>query len=177
MYRLNELLRSDRKLYHSGDLAILWGIRNKNTLYTTIKRYRQKGILIPVYKGLYSTLPLAQIDPLLLGVAIFHDFVYLSTESVLADSGIIFQAVYSYTFIAGQSRKVTIAGKTYLFRKMKNEYLYNPAGIYQEKGLSRATTERAIADMLYFEGRYHFDNPGKVDWQKVEEIKKEVGYA
>jgi len=44
MYRINELIKLDRKIFHSNDLAIAWGISNKNTLYTTIKRYVQKGI-------------------------------------------------------------------------------------------------------------------------------------
>ncbi len=84
MYRINELIKLDRRLYHTNDLAILWGVSNKNTLYTTIKRYVQKEILIPVYKGLCSTIPLSQLNPLEMGVAIVHKYAYLSTESVLA---------------------------------------------------------------------------------------------
>ena len=56
MYRISELIKLDHKIYHSNDLAILWGITNKNTLYTTIKRYVQKGVLTPIDRGLYSTI-------------------------------------------------------------------------------------------------------------------------
>jgi len=99
MYRISELIKVDRKIYHTNDLALLWDITNKNTLYTTIKRYVQKGVLIPIYKGLYSTVPLSQLDPLELGKAIIHRYTYLSTESVLATAGVISQVTYAYTRI------------------------------------------------------------------------------
>jgi hypothetical protein len=47
----------DRKIYHTGDLAVLWDISNKNTLHTTISRYIRKGILFPIYKAVYATIP------------------------------------------------------------------------------------------------------------------------
>ena len=63
MYRISELLQLDRKLYHTNDLAVLWGIANKHTLYMTITRYMDKGILFPIYKGLYSTIPCRFLRP------------------------------------------------------------------------------------------------------------------
>lgn len=176
MYRISGLIQLDRKIYHSNDLAILWNISNKNTLYTTIKRYVQKGILIPIYKGLYSTVPLSQLNPLELGKAIIHRYTYLSTESVLAQAGIIAQTTYAYTFVSSLSKKVTVGSFSYRFRKLKDEYLYNPAGIINQNGIFVATTERAVADLLYFDPRYHFDFPENVDFEKVKRIQKEVGY-
>jgi predicted transcriptional regulator of viral defense system len=176
MYRINELIKLDRKLYHSNDLAILWGISSKNTLYTAIKRYVQKGVLIPVYKGLYSTIPISQLNPLELGVAIVHKYTYLSTESVLAQAGIISQNPYGYTFVSSLSKKVTTSGISFLYRKIKDEYLNNPSGLTNQNGLFVASTERAVADMLYFNPRYNLDIPGSVDWEKVKTIQKEVGY-
>ena len=105
---MRELIQLDRKIFHTGDLAVLWDIYSKNTLYTTIKRYVKKGILIPVYKGLYSTVPLSRLDPLELGKAIIHRFTYLSTESVLSQAGIIFQATYAYTFVSDLPKKITV---------------------------------------------------------------------
>lgn len=176
MYRMRELIQLDRKVYHTGDLAILWGISNKNTLYTTIKRYVQKGLLIPIYKGLYSTVPLPQLSPLELGKAIIHKFTYLTTESVLAQAGVISQATYAYTFVADQSKKVTIGSVSFLFRQLKDEYLYNPAGVIVQNGNYSATLDRAVADMLYFNPRYHFDIADRIDFEKVKLIQEEVGY-
>ena len=176
MYRINELLQIDRKIFHTGDLAVLWDIANKNTLYTAIKRYVGQGLLIPIYKGLYATLPPAQLDPLELGKAIIHRYTYLTTESVLAQAGVIFQAVYAYTFVSDLNKKVTLGSTSFLFRKLKQAYLNNPAGVRQQNGSFVASPERAAADMLYFNPRYHFDAPESLDFEKIKMIQKEVGY-
>jgi hypothetical protein len=176
MYRLTELIKSERKIYHSNDLAILWDISNKNTLYTTIKRYVKKGVLVPIYKGLYSTVPIEQLDPLELGKAVVHRYTYLTTETVLAQEGIITQTTYAYTFVSSQSKKVSVGKWTFLFRKLKDEYLYNPTDIVRKNGNFIATTERAVADMLYFNPKYFFDFADKIDFEKVAEIQKEIGY-
>ncbi len=176
MYRINELIKLDRRLCHTNDLAILWKTANRNTLYTTIKRYVQKGVLVPIFKGLYATVPLADLDPVELGKAIIHRYTYLSTESVLAQAGVIAQAVYAYTFVCDISKKVAIDSLPFLFRQLKAEYLNNPAGIVNQKGVFVATPERAAADMLYFNPRYHFDVPSGLVFDKVKAIQKEVGY-
>jgi hypothetical protein len=176
MYRLNELIKSDRNVYHSNDLAILWGISNKNTLYTTIKRYVQKGTLIPIYKGLYATVPITELDPLELGRAVIHRYTYLTTESVLAQDGIISQATYAYTFVSSLSRKIAVGDFSFVFRKLKDEFLFNPTGITNKNGNFVATTERAVADMLYFNPKYHFDFSESIDFKKVKQMQKEIGY-
>lgn len=176
MYRISELIRVDRQIYHSNDLALLWGIQNKNTLYTTIKRYVQKGVLIPIYKGLYSTVPLSQLDPLELGKAIIHRYTYLSTESVLAPAGVISPLTYAYTFVSDQPKKVAIGARFFIFRKLKDDYLYNPTGIENRNGIFVATLERAVADMLYFNPKYHFDLQDSIDFKMVKAIQQAVGY-
>ena len=176
MYRISELIRLDRKIYHSNDLAILWGITNRNTLYTTVKRYVQKGVLIPIYKGLYSTVPLTQLNPLELGKAIIHRYTYLSTESVLVQAGAIAQILYVHTYVSDQSKRASVGSTSFLFRKLKDEYLYNPTGVMNQNGIFIATTERAAADMLYFNPKYHFDIPENIDFERVQSIQKEVGY-
>jgi predicted transcriptional regulator of viral defense system len=173
---MSKLLQLDRKIYHTGDLAVLWNISNKNTLYTTISRYVQKGILFPIYKGLYSTVPLPLLNPLELGKAIIHRYTYLSTESVLVQAGVIFQTTYAYTFISDLPKKVTVGSMSFLFRKLKQEYLNNPAGVLNQNGIFTATAERAVADMLYFNPRYHFDASESIDFEKVKLIQKKVGY-
>ena len=184
MYKLNDhnsdkkgvLLRQERKLFHANDLALLWGITNKNTLYTTIKRYKQGGVLIPIHKGFYSVVPLAEIDPIVLGVSCLHNFAYLSAETVLAREGIITQTIPAVTLVSGVSKKFELAGNYYLVRKMKEEFLHNDLGIVQKNGYHEASVERAVADLLYFNPRYHFDNKELVDWEKVNHIQKEVGF-
>jgi hypothetical protein len=176
MYKLKKLIRSDRYIYHTNDLAILWNITNKNTLYTTIKRYVQKGVLIPIYKGLYSTVPVSELDPLALGRAFIHRYTYLTTESVLAHAGIISQPTYAYTFVSSLSKKMSVGSFSFLFRKLKDKYLFNSTGIINNDSNFIATTERAVADMIYFNPKYHFDFVESIDFEKVQQIQKEIGY-
>jgi hypothetical protein len=176
MYRIRELIQLDRKLYHTNDLAILWGIANKNTLYKTISRYIDKSILFPVYKGLYSTVPIDLLNPIQLGRAIIHRFAYLTTESVLAGAGIISQRIYDYTFASDQSKRLTVGHWTFRYRKLKDIYLHNPSGISEQSGDFVATVERAVADLLYFNPRYHFDVREAIDFEAVRAVQKEIGY-
>lgn len=39
-----------------------------------------------------------------------------------------------------------------------------------------ARLERAVADMMYFNPHYHFDNRKIINWKKVKEIQKAIGY-
>lgn len=174
--KLDLLLKSGQKLFHTQDLSLLWKMTNRNTLYTAIKRLVKKGVLITVRKGLYSVLPVSEIDKIRLGPALIHRYCYLSTETVLAEEGIIFQKVYPITFVSAVSEKIEIADSTYLFRKLKEKCLFSFEGINKEGELFIAEKARAVADILYFNPSYHFDNRLDIDWDRVKEIRKKVGY-
>src|SRR3989338_5838777 len=117
MYRINVLLKQKRKLFHTRDLALLWGNPKPNTLYTTIKRYVQKGILIPIHKGFYSVLPLSKINSMALGISYIHNYAYLSCESILIAKGIIFQQSEYITLVSNVSKKFNIGGNSYWVRR------------------------------------------------------------
>lgn len=171
------LLQSKQTLFHTRDLATLWNINNSNTLYTTISRFIRNHTLFPVQKGLYSTLPVEKADPIELGIFLLHRFAYISTETVLVRAGIIHQAVYRYTFVSNIAKSFSYLSHAYVTRKMAETYLHNPAGIVLgDHNVFIASSERAVADLLYFQPRYHFDASGAVDWKRVHNIQKEVGY-
>lgn len=176
MYRIDTLLKQDKKLFHTNDLALLWKIKIPNTLYTTIKRYVQKGILIRIHKGFYSIFPIEKLDPVEVGIGYLHTFAYLSTESVLVENGIIFQVSDYITLVSSVSKKFTVGSYSYLVRKMKDEFLYQTMGLTQKHGIQAASLERAVADMLYFNSNFHFDNRHAINWEKVLEIQKEAFY-
>lgn len=166
--RIALLSRTNETIFHLDDLANLWQIQDKNTLRVTLVRYVKTGLLFQIYRGFYSLSPLEKIDPLLLGSRAIHDFCYLSTESVLFESGYISQPPSYYTFIGKKSLKFTIGPYHYSCRQLDEKYLYNPEGVFIENGIQKATPKRAIADMLYFNPRHHFDkkikyaNPGRL---------------
>ena len=173
--KLKLLWEDGRKLYHTQDLAVLWGIQNPNTLYPTIGRYVQRGFLKSIYKGFYSTVPIKQIDPVLLGLVALRNYGYLSMETVLAENGIIFQDIKYITLISSFSKRIKIENHNFLVRKMKEDFLYNETDIIFSENGARASAERAIADMLYFNPNYYFDTKD-INWQKVKEIQQKIGY-
>lgn len=167
MYKINPptrvnkqdlLLKSGCRLFHTQDLAVLWGVHNRNTLYTTIKRYVQNGILIKIIKGLYSTVPLSHIDKYALGSALIHKFCYVSCETILAQEGVINQDIIPITFVSSVSQRIEINGTEYVYRRLKPEILFDPIGVEKRDGYFTASRRRAISDMLYFNPKYYFDN-------------------
>jgi predicted transcriptional regulator of viral defense system len=174
--RFKKLAEMGEVLFHAGDLANLWQIKDKNTLYTTLKRYAQKGLLHRIHKGFYSLKRIEDIDPILLGVRFLNGFAYLSTETVLARHGIIFQNPSSITLIGSKSEKFSLGGNFYIVRQLSDKYLFNFAGINSEDGYYLAEPERAVADLLYFNPDHYLDGEDLVDWAKVYRIQKEVGY-
>ncbi len=168
------LARMDEKLFHTSDLANLWLIKNKNTLYTTLKRYCSAGLLYRLFKGLYSLLPPDNLDPILLGTKILHTYCYLSAESILYREGYVSKRPGSFTFISSKSDTFKVGDCLYKSRKANNRFLFNPVGINNMDGIRVASVERAIADMLYFMPKFHFDRP--IDWTKIREIQKTIGY-
>lgn len=168
------LSRLNEKIFHVRDLQTLWVIKDQNTLHTTLKRYVQAELLYRVYRGLYSLLPPHELDPLILGAKALHEYCYLSTETVLFRDGYISQKPQRITYISSQSRKFSIGQNLFTSRRLIPQFLMNPLGIQNVKGIIIASPLRAIADILYYNPRFHFDAP--VDWKKVKKLQTALGY-
>ncbi len=177
MYIINKhkaLLSQERKIFHTADLALLWGIENGNTLRTTISRYLKSGVLISLQKGLYSTVDPGRLDPVELGRAMIHSTSYLSCESVLFLQGVIHQALGVMTFVGEKSRHFTLPGHNLQVkvRQLAPRFLYNPIGVNN----GRADTERSVADLLYYNPRYHLDSPDQIDQDRLLHYQQLLGY-
>ena len=175
--RFADLAKLGEILFHADDLANLWGIANKNTLHVTLKRYVDQGLFFRIYKGFYSLKPLSQIDPLLLGKKALHGYAYVSTETILAENGIIGQSLNAVTLVSSHTKHFSIGTNRYFSRTLADKFLYQTSGILtKENGLRTATVERAVADMLYFNPHVHLDGAHLIDWEKVTALQKELGY-
>lgn len=168
------LAATEQPLFHATDLAVLLNIRNPNTLRVTLHRFAHAGVLHRIQRGLYSLIPPENIDPLLLASTCLHRYAYLTTESVLRDEGYILQSMDAITFASSVSRRFEILGHLVVSRRLHARFLHNQEGMLQAAGVLRATPERAIADMLYFDPWYHFDRP--VDWTRIRALQKNIGY-
>lgn len=177
MDKYNALLKQNKKTFHAPDLALLWDITNKNTLKRTLKRFVDRGVLKRIHKGFYSTTDISNIDPYDLGFSYLNTYSYVSLETILAREGIIFQEIKYITFVSSKSSKFNVGGVKYSSRQLKDKFLINTAGIKKVGNHFEATIERAVADILYYNSKYHFDNDTAIDFNKVKEIQKEVGYV
>ena len=176
LQRFAQLAKLGAIVFHIGDLAVLWQIKDRNTLHTTLKRYVQQGLLVRIYRGLYSLKPIEQIDPFLLGVKALHKYAYISAETILAQAGIIQQIIRQITLVSSQSKRFSIGGNHYYSRKLADQFLYNPIGINEGYGVKKATMERAAADLLYFNPYANFDAEKFINWRKIKYIQKQIGY-
>lgn len=172
--RIAILLQQGQKIFHLKDLANLWLINNPNTLRTTLKRYCRQGLLYRIFRGMYSVITPDKLDPAILGSKAIHRYCYLSTETILYQTGIIGQKINYYTFISEKSIKFSVGNNNFISRRLNTRYLYNNIGVYLENGIKKATPERAVADLLYFNPKYHFDQ--KINWQKIRHLQKAIGY-
>ena len=174
--RMARLARLGLVIVHASNLANLWRIKNSNTLYTTLRRYAQKGLLFRIYKGMYALKPIDELDPRMLGVKALHRFAYVTAETVLAQHGVILQELSAITLVSSVSRRFSIGSNHYVCRKLKERFLYNPEGIDLDNGVKTATLARAVADILYFNPRAYFDSARFIDWQLVRQVQSAVGY-
>ena len=77
---------------------------------------------------------------------------------MLAQTGVINQAVYPIIFVTSVSLRLKFGETQYIYRQLRPEILFDPNGVESKDGYFMATKERAISDMLYFNPKYYFDN-------------------
>ena len=161
---LNKLLKSDKSILTSKDIAMIWQDTDKNTFKVRLNYYLKKGDLFKIRRGIYSKNK--NFDRLELATRIFTPS-YVSFETVLAKEGLIFQYYERIDVATYLTRELKIEDKIFLFRKVKNDILTNSLGINITNYTSIATKERAFLDTLYIDGNYYFDNLRSLDWDKV----------
>lgn len=177
--RFADLAASGEVVFHAGDLANIWGIKDRSTLAQTLSRYARLGYLKRIYKGFYSLKAPEEIDPYVLGLKSLHTYAYISCESVLAKHGVINQSPFEITIVSNVSRRFNVAGKRYRSRKLADRFLHNTAGIDDILSVPTASLQRAVADLLYFNPKAYFDAHGSnlIDWKEVAHIAATVGYS
>jgi len=144
-----------RTVFRLNDVALLAGETNFQSLNKKLNYYVRTGKLQNPRKGIYTK---PNYNPEELACTIYTPS-YISLEYILQKAGIIFQYDSRITAASYLSRSIEVAGRTYLFRKIKGEILVNTAGVIrQDNFINNATAERAFLDLLYLNTDYYFDN-------------------
>lgn len=166
---LLKLYKSPKTILTTKDIALIWQETDKYKLNNKIAYYAKRGNLIRLRPGIFAKSN--DYDLRELGTSIYSPS-YISFETVLRENGIIFQH-YETIFLASYTaREIKCDGHTFSYRKLKDEVLYNQAGIISKNGYGIAGKERAFLDMLYLFPNYHFDNLKGIYWSKCLELVK-----
>lgn len=166
---LAKIYASPKTVLTTQDIALLWGETDKYKLRNKIRYYVNRGSLLRLRGGVFAKDK--DFNPQELATSIFTPS-YISFETVLFDSGMISQFYETIYAASYKSQNVKCGGHSFAFRKIKDEVLYNPAGIINDGNISRATAERAFLDMIYLTPHYYFDNLRSLDWKKCRELVK-----
>ena len=166
---LDILLRSQKTVFSTKDVALLWGAEDSDTVSVRLNYYVKHGKLIRLHRGLYAKDKNYNRREL---ANKLYTPSYISFETVLLQEGLTFQW-YDTVFLAGRvSRELEVDGQKYEFNKLKDDVLTNTLGIVKKDNYYIATKERAFLDRIYLNGKYHFDNLDGLNWDKCFEIVK-----
>jgi hypothetical protein len=164
---LDMLLKSDQSIFSTKEIALLWNEENSVAVRNRLNDYVKNKKIIRLRKGFYAKNK--NYDKFELGVKIYNP-AYISFETVLCKSGIVFQ-FYNKIFLASYlKREIEVDNQKYSYNKIKDISLINHLGVKQKDNYFIATTERAFLDTVYLNKGYHFDNLSPINWEKVFKI-------
>lgn len=164
---LNILLRTDKTVFSTKEISLLWNERNSAAVRNRLNDYAGNGKLIRLHRGLYAKD--RNYDKFELAGKIYTPS-YVSFETVLYKAGVIFQyysSIFSASYLA---REIKIDDQKYSYKKIKDLVLTNNAGIEEKDNYYIASPERAFLDIIYLRKEYYFDNLSPLNWNKVFEI-------
>ncbi|OGT53845.1 MAG: hypothetical protein A3F17_04595 [Gammaproteobacteria bacterium RIFCSPHIGHO2_12_FULL_41_15] len=164
---LDALLRSPKTIFSLGDITLLWGEPRRNTALSRLHYYLKHGKLIRLRQGVYAKDK--NYNPMELATKIFIP-AYISFETVLIQTGFIFQ-YYNTIFVASYLTRQVVCGQhAFSFKKIKSSVLTNPLGIELKNEYAIASSERAFLDIIYLNKDYYFDNLSGLNWDKAFEL-------
>lgn len=145
----------------------MWGEEREKIIKNRLNKYVKSGKLFKVRRGLFAKDKNYNRYELATRI---NTPSYISFETVLGSSGMIFQ-YYGNIFVASYiKREMKVDGQKIEFVRMKDYVLSNTIGIENSDGYARATKERAYLDRIYVSKKYYIDNESPLDWEKVFEI-------
>ena len=74
---LSLLTSAPKRIFRITELALIWNIENPNTLRVMVNRYHKRKVLFRIIKGIYSKLPINQLDIFEIGCAVAGPLSYI----------------------------------------------------------------------------------------------------
>lgn len=166
--KLDILHKSGKTVFSTADLALAWGVENKNVLRVEIARAKSANYLAAIRRGLYH-IPDIKVDTLELAGKLKKNS-YASFETVLAREGVVRQ--WYDTIFCASDRKTDIKNTygTFAYRRLPTEILNDRRGIVHSGFYSIATKERAVCDYFYAVGYVHLDDTTTLDKEALRDM-------
>lgn len=164
-----KLYKSPKTILNNQDLSLIWQINDAQNLYAKTSYYVKRGVLLRLTRGVFAKNMDYNVKELASSIYIPS---YISFETVLREAGVIFQHYETIFLASPYSLTKKINKLSFVFRKLKDEVLFNSTGIINKDNYSIATKERAFLDMLYLFSDYYFDNLRAIDWEKCVKLVK-----
>jgi hypothetical protein len=156
-----------KTIFTTKDLALVWNANQQDKLNAKISYYVKQGDLIKLTRGVFAKSRDYNLYELATSIYLPS---YVSCETVLREAGVIFQH-YEAIFVASHwSKNLVVDQHALVFRKLKDEVLYNHTGVINQGNYSIATKERALLDMMYLFPAYYFDNLSPLDFAACFEL-------
>lgn len=145
---IKELEKFKKAFYSISDLEKITGL-TRNSLYVTLRRLVENGILERIGPGAYRffTTP-PSVEQVASSLYIPN---YLSFESALSRYGILTLIPYTLTFATTRrTRRFTIEGRDVEFRQIKKDLFW---GYEMAERIYIARPEKAFLDLIYLVSR------------------------
>jgi hypothetical protein len=160
MSSLIPLLKSNKTVFSNEDLGLYWQVQDSTYLKTKIYREIQKSDLLRLANGVYAIT--SDYSPLELANRLLTPS-YISLRTVLAQVGALFQYDSTIYSIAQRNRTVTINDRDYRYCTVQDSLFHLQEGIIYSNGITTATPERALVDLLYLEPTASLDSVAMLD--------------
>jgi predicted transcriptional regulator of viral defense system len=178
MNKILELSKTDKEIFSTQDLAVIWNQQDKRKLYEIIKYYLRTNQLHQITRGIYSIEKLNEKDiteNISLAFKIAQKISpnsYISLYTALKYHGLIFQYYESIYSIGERNVEREVFNKKFIYKSIKDDIFRNERAIISKNGYRIASKERAVCDTLYLIPNVGIDDIEALNKKEVEEISK-----
>ena len=178
MNKILVLNKTNKKIFSTQNLAVIWKESNKRKVLEIIKYYLRTNQIYQITRGIYSIEEFSKED---ISKNIFLAFEisqkispnsYISLYTALKYHGLIFQYYEDIYAIGKRNLEREIFNKKFIYQTLKDDIFRNEIGIVSKDGYRIADKERAFCDTLYLIPEATVDNVESLDISRVEEISK-----
>lgn len=178
MNKLLLLNKTNKKIFSTQDLGVIWQEADKRKLLESIKYYLRTNQIYQISRGIYSTEKYNAKDieeNIELSFKIAQKMSpnsYISLYTAMKYHGLIFQYYDDIYSIGERNIKREVFNVKFIYKTMKDDIFRNDIGIYDREGYRIASKERSFCDSLYLFPNIGVDNIDILDKDMVWEISE-----